>query len=125
MSFSSYIKSYKRKLTKDIENNIEMLLKTAWNDIKRRTPVISGTLRDNWQMSNSISSNIGYTSPNFSLFAKSIMRGQDIYIFNNLSYAYYIEYGQRKGGSHKIRNRGVAAQGMIQITRRDLERQML
>lgn len=125
MSFENYIKSYKKKLNKDIENYVEDLLETAWNDIKRRTPVISGALRDNWRMSNSLSSSFGYTNPNFSIFAKSIMRGQSVYIFNDLSYSYYIEYGQRIDGTHKIRTRGDPAQGMVQITKRDIERQML
>lgn len=124
MSFESYIKSYNKKRIKDFEKNIEKLLETAWDKIKQRTPVISGELRDDWRMSNSLSSGISYTTPNFSIFAKSIMRGHTVYIFNKKSYAYYIEYGRRRDKTHRIANRGVAAEGMVQITRRDLERQM-
>jgi len=112
MSFSSYINKYQSQFNDDIEEYVEKLLKEAWKEIITKSPVDTGAFRDNWKMSSALVG--GQENPLFKIYAKHIIRGRSVYIYNDADYAWRLEYGWSQQ----------APRGIIRLTKMKLAREM-
>ena len=111
--------------TKDAERQIlydiaAMILRRA----TQRTPVISGNLRRNYQVGSNVSDKTGdavmhRTSDNVSLIEVTSVERQgdtcNIYVYNPVEYATYVEHGHKTRPSKEGKQRWVPGQFMLTI----------
>ncbi|UVX34162.1 MAG: putative tail-component [Bacteriophage sp.] len=79
-NFEKRMNEYNKLVPNAAERGMKLLAASIIRSVKVLTPWKTGNLRKNWNMS---------------------QQGNDIVIYNNVEYAYYVEYGHRKRGKSK------------------------
>lgn len=85
-NFEKRMNEYNKLVPNAAERGMKLLAASIIRSVKVLTPWKTGNLRKNWNMT---------------------QQGNDIVIYNNVEYAYYVEYGHRKRGKSKATKRTV------------------
>ena len=103
MNFVESVKLWTNKTDDNIEKIRRAIVLSLFKSVILDTPVLEGRLRGDWQITsndpasgeaNIIDPDGNKSIQNVSKFVKRMPKGeQDIYLTNNLPYAYKIEYG--------------------------------
>ena len=121
MSFSFQLQGFNKRTRERLERNRRQILFEVFRSIVVDTPVLEGTLRGNWQLSNSgvkldqldIRTQTAVTN-DIDRVLKSSRFGDTVWFSNNLPYAYPIEF---YGVSKKKAPRGMVRKNVMRVNR--------
>ena len=124
MRFSAGVKRWTNKVRGKVENFRKQVTIELFSSVILDTPVLTGRLRGNWQISfgSPSSGTVEITDPNggkairkVEELASGLPEGRDqaVYLTNNLPYAYRIEYD---GWSHTKAPEGMVRKNFIRIS---------
>ena len=121
MSFSFQISRFKKKALEKVERSRRQILFEVFRSIVVDTPVLEGTLRSNWHLSNSgvkldqldIRTQAAVTD-DIDRVLKSSRFGDTVWFSNNLPYAYPIEF---YGVSKKKAPQGMVRKNVMRVNR--------
>lgn len=124
MRFSAGVKRWTNKVRGEVENFRKQVTIELFSSVILDTPVLTGRLRGNWQISSGSPSSgtVEITDPNggkairkVEELASGLPEGRDqaVYLTNNLPYAYRIEYD---GWSHTKAPEGMVRKNFIRIS---------
>jgi len=120
MSFQNDLRNFSDNMRERLESEVKVVLLDLTARIQRNTPVDTGRLRGNWQVSWNIP--IATTTSDNLLTIQDnerYIRGREIldkfWITNNLPYVYRIEF---EGWSHTKAPAGMVRKSIAEVTRR-------
>lgn len=98
------------------------------NAVIKRTPVKSGTLRRGWMVGKSPSSSGGKVAGKTTMQVAKKGNAYEIFVFNSVNYASYVEYGHRQEPGRyvpaigkRLKSSWVKGQFMLTISEKQLE----
>lgn len=124
MRFSAGVKRWSKKARGEVENLRKQVIIELFSSVILDTPVLTGRLRGNWQISSGVpgSGTVEVTDPSGASTIRKVEglvsrlpegKDQSIYLTNNLPYAYRIEYD---GWSHIKAPEGMVRKNFIRIS---------